>query len=87
MLILWFGVQALIAFAFCFAIGRWWALVPPVLFWPVVWLGLKAGWWDPGTEGDANAILAALAVIGLFVVALGGYLGVAARKTYRSQHP
>jgi hypothetical protein len=82
-LLAYFGVQALIAFAFCAAIGRWWALIPPVLFWPVVWLGLKVGWWDAGSGEDADAILSGLAVIGVFVAALGGYLGVAVRKAAR----
>jgi hypothetical protein len=77
------GGTALIAFVFCLIVGRWWALVPPLLLWPVYWLGFKTGWWED--SNDAEAIAAAFAVIGVVVAALGGYLGVVARNQMRGR--
>jgi hypothetical protein len=81
-LLVYFGVQGLIAFAFCAAIGRWWAIIPPVLFWPVYWVGFKADWWGDHS-GEAGALLGATVVLGVVVTALGGYVGVAVRNAAR----
>jgi hypothetical protein len=77
------GGTALIAFVFCLIVGRWWAFVPPLLLWPVYWLGFKTGWWED--SNDAEAIAAAFAVIGVVVAALGGYLGMATREQVRGR--
>jgi hypothetical protein len=79
----YFGLQALVAFAFCVAIGRWWAIIPPVLFWPVYALGLEAGWCGDASGEDTHAILVATVVLGVIVPLLGGWAGVAVRERLR----
>ena len=63
-----------------FAVGRWWALVLPVVVVPLVYLGLDRGWWGSGL-GDGWEYAAALAlVLAIAATAAGTLLGRTARR-------
>jgi hypothetical protein len=54
-----------------FAIGRWWALVVPLLGISLVYLGLDRGWFGTGL-GDGWEYAAVLALMVAVVVTCGG---------------
>jgi hypothetical protein len=58
------------------AIGRWWAVIIPVVGLALFYVGLNAGWWGYGV-GDAWQIAMAV-LMGVGVV--GALAGVAARS-------
>ena len=52
------------------AMGRWLALLLPVVGWPLFYVGLNRDWWGNGT-GDGWQYLAVLmTIIGIFTTAL-----------------
>jgi hypothetical protein len=59
------------------AIGRWWAVIVPIVVVPVFLLGVANGWW--GDESGLDSVAPALAV-GLARGLVATALGVALRK-------
>jgi hypothetical protein len=69
-----YGLTALAAFVFCALIGRLWAILPPLLIWPVfLWVD------DPGPE----TLFALAIILGGLVAAGGGALGLLVRAATR----
>jgi hypothetical protein len=79
-----FGLTALVAFVFCALVGRRWAVLPPLLIWPIFVLGLTQGWWgdDPGPEAQVGLTIA----VGVVAAAVGGTLGVLGRSAMTRSH-
>lgn len=81
-LLLYFAVPALVTFVFCLLVGRWWAIVPPILLWLVVIL--LSSWVEGDYPGSEPAVVPVI-LIGGAVAALGGCLGMATREQMRGR--
>lgn len=70
------GLTALGAFAVGLLVGRGWIVIPMLLTWPIIMLGLLQDWW-----GDGAGDLWGLAMmIGMLVTLAAGTLGVLSRR-------
>jgi hypothetical protein len=58
------------------AVGRWWVVALAACTWPLVFLGLAAGWWGAGLGENWEAALARLAVASVS----GAVFGLLARR-------
>jgi hypothetical protein len=69
-------VTLLIAFPLAGAIvRRWYALVLPLVGWPLFYVGLSTGWWGHGLGDGWQYPAAGLLVVGLITTALHVALG------------
>ena len=66
-----FVVSTLVAFV----LGRWWAVLFPVIGFAAYYLGLNAGWWGAGLGDAWQFVMAILIAAG----SVGAVVGVVAR--------
>lgn len=67
------------------AIGRWWALLIPVVVWPIFYLGVAQEWWGSGLGDGWQFGLLIVLTISLAAVAIGVALRLLVRP--RAERP
>ncbi len=54
---------------------RWMAVLPPLIGWPLFYVGLDSGWWLNGTGDGWKQVAVAFTVVGVSTTALAIAIG------------
>jgi hypothetical protein len=80
------AIMVLICFAGGLLLNRWWAVLLPVVIWPLYVLGLHQSWWGSGVGDAWQYALAAVMLMSVAAVAVGvGLRRIAAGRHARAK--